>query len=213
MAKTSTPLISGDKLNRAAQNILEVAGQLFAQGGYDGVSINEIASEAGVSKANIFHHFRSKEGLYLAALNKACSHSARVLEDKPIDSADDPSDRVRNFLSSHLEVLLERPLASRLIQRELLDGAEGNGKQLAEKVFADTFEKITEMVRDAQAQGAIKSTVDASLLAFLMVGANVFFFENRALLARLPGIDFAGSPAQYSETVFELLAHGFNGKG
>ncbi len=189
-----------------------MAGQLFARSGFDGVSINDIAGEAGVSKANIFHHFKSKKGLYLAALNQACSSSAQVLKDQPVGSADDPSDRIRNFLSSHLKVLLERPLASRLIQRELLDGAEGNGRQLAEKVFADTFEEITEMVRDVQAQGAIRSTVDTSLLTYLLLGANVFFFENRALLAHLPGIDFAESPERYSEAVFELLAHGFNGK-
>ncbi|RLA39305.1 MAG: TetR/AcrR family transcriptional regulator [Gammaproteobacteria bacterium] len=212
MAQINPPLTSGENRSGAAQNILEVAGQLFARSGYDGVSINEIANEAGVSKANIFHHFKSKKGLYLAALNKACSLSAGVLEDNAVESSDDSSDRVRHFLSSHLEVLLQQPLATRLIQRELLDGAEGNGKELAEKVFAETFEKITDLVRDVQAQGAIKSSIDASLLAFLMVGANVFFFENRDLMAHLPGIDFAGAPDRYSEAVFELLAHGFEGQ-
>ena len=53
---------SGDKLSQAAGElaILEAAERLFAQQGYDGVSMRTIAREAGVSKANIYHHFDSK---------------------------------------------------------------------------------------------------------------------------------------------------------
>jgi len=64
-----------------AQSILEVAEQLFADSGFDSVSISDIAQRADVSKANIFHHFKSKEGLYLAVLKSACGHSARTLDE------------------------------------------------------------------------------------------------------------------------------------
>ena len=48
------------------QLILDVAGQVFARGGYHDASMEEIAHVAGVSKPMLYAYFGSKEGLYLA---------------------------------------------------------------------------------------------------------------------------------------------------
>jgi AcrR family transcriptional regulator len=48
--------------------ILAEAERLFAAGGYDGVSMREIAEACGVTKANIYYYFRDKESLYLEIL-------------------------------------------------------------------------------------------------------------------------------------------------
>ena len=72
---------TGDALSKGALSILEVAEQLFAEKGFDAASINDIAQLADVSKANIFHHFKSKEGLYMAVLKSACEHSAQALDE------------------------------------------------------------------------------------------------------------------------------------
>ncbi|HBE91853.1 MAG TPA: TetR/AcrR family transcriptional regulator, partial [Gammaproteobacteria bacterium] len=44
--------------------ILDAATRLFAERGFDGVSMRQVSEAAGVSKANIYHHFESKEALY-----------------------------------------------------------------------------------------------------------------------------------------------------
>lgn len=50
--------------------ILEVAGQAFAEGGYDHASMDRIADLAGVSKPMLYEYFGSKEGLYLAYVDR-----------------------------------------------------------------------------------------------------------------------------------------------
>jgi len=50
------------------QRILDAAWNLSAASGFEPVSIDEIASEAGIGRATIFRHFRSKTDLYVAAL-------------------------------------------------------------------------------------------------------------------------------------------------
>ena len=52
------------------QLILQVAGQVFARGGYDRASMDRIAELAGVSKPMLYAYFGSKEGLYLAYVER-----------------------------------------------------------------------------------------------------------------------------------------------
>lgn len=209
MARSTQNPEADTALSRGARSILEVAEQLFASNGYNSVSINDIALQAGVSKANIFHHFKSKEGLFMAVLKTACERSVQALDVAPAQSPENPLDPLKNFFSSHLQALLAHPRSTRLIQWELLMNSEQRGKRLAEEVFTETFSRIVDLVRAAQSQGLIKSEIDASLLAFLLVGINGFFFETRSVHEHLPGIDFSVSPENYSAAVFDLLAHGF----
>ena len=50
------------------QNIVETATKLFYQNGYNLTGINEIIKEAGIAKATLYHHFKSKEDICLAYL-------------------------------------------------------------------------------------------------------------------------------------------------
>lgn len=196
-------------LSKAARLTLEVAESLFASKGFNAVSMNAIAQQAGVSKANIFHHFKSKQGLFMAVLKTACRRSASALHDRETTTTVTPFVRMHDFFISHLQGLLAQPESTRLIQWELMENSEQRGKQLAEEVFADTFASVVELVAEAQAQGFVKADIDVSLLAYLLVGANVFFFETRAVLKHMPGVGFADSAEHYSAAVFQLLAEGF----
>ena len=52
------------------QLILDVAGQVFADGGYERASMDAIADLAGVSKPMLYAYFGSKEGLYVAYIER-----------------------------------------------------------------------------------------------------------------------------------------------
>jgi TetR/AcrR family transcriptional regulator len=209
MTQAKKKQCDAQSLSKGARSILDVAERLFADKGFDAVSINDIAVQAGVSKANIFHHFKSKEGLYMAVLQSACEHSAQALDEVEGVLNKDPQARLETFFSLHLKALLAHPRSSRLIQRELLEGASERGGQVAEQVFSRHFSRVVELVRDGQSQGFLREDFDAGLLAFLLVSANVFFFESRPVLRHLPEVDFADSPDHYNAAVFELLSRGF----
>jgi TetR/AcrR family transcriptional regulator len=201
--------ISDEDLCKGALSILNIAEDLFSKNGFSAVSMNEIAQQAKVSKANIFHHFKSKEGLYLAVLKQACKRSSAALDLVNTNSSDDLLEKMNRFFSGHLTTLLSESSATRLIQRELMENGEQKGKQLAEEVFADTFAKVTHLVREAQKYDLVRQNVDPALLAFLLLGANVIFFEAHAMLKYLPDINFAESPEDYSSAVFDILTNGF----
>jgi TetR/AcrR family transcriptional repressor of mexJK operon len=54
--------------------ILEAAKRMFVRHGFDGVSMDQIAAEAGVSKLTVYSHFGDKESLFVAAVESHCEN-------------------------------------------------------------------------------------------------------------------------------------------
>ena len=65
------------------ERIVAVAMRHFAERGYEGVRIEEIAREAGVAKGAVFGYFTSKAGLFLAAYQAAARSFSSYLEAPP----------------------------------------------------------------------------------------------------------------------------------
>jgi AcrR family transcriptional regulator len=66
---------SGQRLRRSARHeqILAAATRAFAQSGFAATSLDEVATEARISKVLLYRHFVSKADLYLAVLDRACA--------------------------------------------------------------------------------------------------------------------------------------------
>src|ERR1700734_2548672 len=52
------------------QQLLDIGRRLFAERGFEGTSIEEIAAQAGVSKPVVYEHFGGKEGLYAVVVDR-----------------------------------------------------------------------------------------------------------------------------------------------
>ncbi len=63
------------------REMLDVAGRLFAERGYHAVSMDEIAHAAGVSKPMVYAYFGSKEGLFLACVERATGRLIATLQE------------------------------------------------------------------------------------------------------------------------------------
>lgn len=187
--------------------ILEAAKLLFAENGFDAVSLNAIAEQAGVSKANVFHHFGSKEALYLAVMRDVCSRTAELLQDFVTEKGSFV-ERIQHFAQAHLRNLLDNTGVSRLILREILAGDAQRARELVEQVFGDNFSRLVEVFRDGQHLGEVRADVDPAVLAMALISANVFFFQNRHILRHFRDIRFADDPDYYSRAMTDLLLNG-----
>lgn len=102
--------------------ILKIAGILFSQRGYFGVSMSQIAKEMEITKAALYYHFDSKEELYLTILKNTFSSLSVVLE-KAFSSAKTPFAKLFNVIEAYLIFTLEKPEVSLLASSEIeVDG-------------------------------------------------------------------------------------------
>ncbi|MCR9163380.1 MAG: TetR/AcrR family transcriptional regulator [Nannocystaceae bacterium] len=107
------------------QRILEAAEKVFAEQGFGPAKLADIAEQAGIRRPSLLYHFKSKEELYQATVQRAFSNLGGVLqaamfmdgsfEERLLATAD----RYADFLGENVQV-------ARIVLRELLD-AKGPG--------------------------------------------------------------------------------------
>ena len=84
---------------RRAQ-LLELAKRAFSDRSYDDVSIDDLASEAKISKGLLYHYFPTKRDLYVAGLTEIADELVAAITNVPEDQP--PIDRVRTSLDAYL---------------------------------------------------------------------------------------------------------------
>ncbi len=192
--------------------ILAAATDLFGESGYDGVSMSAIAQRAGTSKANVFHHFRSKDALYLEVMREACAGFTQATQAlRPEEQGF--GERLREFLRRDFEMLRDKPDRSRLIMRELLESGPCRGQALASEVFAEHFSEVVRLFEQAQEKGVFARDIPPSLAATLAISANTLAFQGQHVLRHLEGVDFVDDATRYATLVSRVLLDGLRHGG
>mgnify|MGYP001803003311 CR=1 FL=1 len=97
---------------------VELATRLFAQDGFDGVSLAALAKEAGVSKQAVLHFFGTKERLYAEVLNALCDRLCAEIETA---STGDARRHLADYYRAMVAGVLTSSQDTRLVMRALLD--------------------------------------------------------------------------------------------
>lgn len=187
--------------------ILAAAESLFAEHGFDAASMSAIAERAGVSKANVFHHFSSKHALYQAVLRNAVRETTQQLRHMAAQSGV-VSVNLAQFAQSHLSVILEHDKLARLILREILSDMPQERLKIAQQVFGENFSELVTILRRGQEHGELRADVDPAMVAIMLVGADVFFFQANNVFRHFPEVNFADDPALYSRQAVDILLRG-----
>lgn len=191
--------------------ILRAATDLFAESGFDAVSMNSIAVCAGTSKANVFHHFGSKDALYLAVMRDACGRFETSLDAFEGESGDF-AQRLSDFVREDITAMAAQSDYSHLILREVLDSGPRRGQALATEVFDHAFGRIVTVLERAQARGEVTADVPPALAASMLIACNVFMFQSQHVLKYLPGVDFVDDPERYAALVSRVLFDGLRSR-
>ena len=197
--------------SEGAQNILLAAEELFAAQGFSAVSINSIAQSAGVSKANIFHHFENKEALYLAVLSNASSRMSALLAD--LDSGEgNASKQIACYTQQHLKNLFDQSNITKLILRQVQTENSEDSPKVAHDVLGENFTRFVSILEKFQGKGELRQDIDPAMIATLLVGSNVFYFQIQSVLDRFPEMQFAENPENYSALLTDIVLNGILAK-
>lgn len=197
--------------SEGAQNILLAAEELFAEQGFSAVSINAIAQRAGISKANIFHHFENKDALYLAVLRNASQQMSALIAE--LDSGEgNASEQIGHYTQQHLKNLFEQSRITQLILRQVQNESSQDSLKIAHDVLGENFSRFVSILKKFQHHGELRKDINPAMIATLLIGSNVFYFQIQSVIDRFPEMQFAEKPENFSSLLSDIVLNGILAK-
>jgi TetR/AcrR family transcriptional regulator, regulator of cefoperazone and chloramphenicol sensitivity len=180
--RDGSPEINEEKTR---DKILNAAGEVFAEQGFEGATIRSITERAGVNVAAVNYHFRDKAELYTLVVLDACSARA-AWRDAIVEATDSPEERLRSLIFHFLQYLLdpERPAwKRRLMAREMANPTtaldelvEKHIRPLRNEFLIPTLGKLT---------GGKLNDRQLGLISISVMGQCHYFLQGQPITERL----------------------------
>ncbi|MGD9645511.1 MAG: CerR family C-terminal domain-containing protein [Pirellulales bacterium] len=184
------------------QRVLDSAGSVFAEKGYEAATVREICEGAGANVAAVNYYFGDKKSLYLAACVEAQCVREGAIPMPQWQPETPPAERLVDFVRTFLRRLLEdeRPAWHRqLMLRELASPTEACA-HVVEDYIRPMAMVLKGIIEEMLPPGT--SDADGYLVGFSIVSQCLFFHINQPIASRLMGT------AEYDQlTIDRLVSH------
>lgn len=174
--------------NEKQEQIIIAAEQLFAEKGFAGTSVRDIAQIAKVNVAMISYYFGSKEKLLAAIFQYRINATALHIESIIADDKVEPIQKIYGLIDHYTDKLFNNTCFHNLMLREQL--MRDNNDELKEAIYeskARNYGLISQIIAEGQKKGKFKKKIDISLMVSTMVGtANQIVF-NQNFYKRMNG--------------------------
>ena len=163
--------------------ILQEAESHFAQFGFEGASLENIAAAAGLSRHNLLYYFPSKEALYQRVLDDVLNQWLAGMDD--LSHSNDPESALRQYIQAKLRYSREHPDGAKVFTKEVIAGAPRYGKAIAERVGPRLKAEVRTFERWAK-EGRI-AKVNFTHLMFIIWSVTQAYADQEAQFALLLG--------------------------
>ena len=195
-------------------SIMDAAIKNFAEKGYEGARVDEIARDANVNKATIYYHIGGKEALYKAVLSRVLTSGADMIVEN-VGKASTPEAKIAAYVDTILNgVLAGREDFTRIMMREMA----GGGAEIPHDVLDNMMRKIMGTAIGLMADGVEKGMLTPAnpvLIHMIIVGSIAFMRATEGLRTKHQGSATALDPrivkemkSSLSEQITKILLHG-----
>jgi AcrR family transcriptional regulator len=183
--------------DRTRNEILEIASREFAERGYSGGRVDEIASRTRTTKRMIYYYFGSKEGLWIAVLERSYA-SIRAAEQELDVEHLEPRQAIRRLAEFTFDHHESRPDFIRLVSIENIHNAEHMARFTS---FANLNTPVIALVgrilERGYAEGVFKRRVEPIDVHMLISAFCFFRVANRATFGTIFGRDLLAPELRY----------------
>lgn len=179
--------------------ILETAEALFADRGYAGVGMQRVASDVGLGKSSLFHHFASKRALYEEVLAAVLGRIRAQLQ-PALASTGAPGQRLEHLIDALIDALAEHPTSARLLLRSVVEDppelAERPGAEPSawERVVTELIAHLQALLREGAASGEFRRASPGEATQQL-IGVIVYHFASGDFGAEVVGREIFSAEA------------------
>ena len=172
-------------------HIIHIAIELFAEKGFEGTSIRELATKADVNVAMVNYYFGSKNKLFEAIVEKKASHMKGKLVELQANTTLTELQKIDVIIESYVDRLLSQPGYHRVIHQELLVKQRISLQDSIVKIFAGNTQ-IVKSIIEAGIKKKVFKKVDPELTMASIIGTinQVMLSKSMCLMLIQKGDDF-----------------------
>lgn len=165
--------------DRTRAEILDVATREFADKGYAGARVDEIAAKTSTTKRMLYYYFGNKEQLYVAVLERAYAGIRSVEQELDVDHLD-PVDAIRQLAELTFDYHESHPDFIRLVSIENVHYAEHLTRSAVRPGLANpALEVLTRILRRGYESGQFRGDADPLDIHMIISAYCVFRTANR----------------------------------
>ncbi len=179
------------------ERVLKQAARLFAERGFEGADLAELAKRAGVAKGSLYNYFHDKQDLFIYVCRDGLRRSRQAVYGQ-IDPAWDIYQQVEHIFRRGVAFAQEHPEYVALYLSVATAGMEPFAERLSLEVEKHTADYLKRLIERGIKQGQVRADLDPSLAAFLINSLYVVF------LVSLVSRHFQIRMAEYLEVSGEL---------
>ncbi len=195
------------------QRIFETAERLFVERGYDGASVDDIATQADVNKRMLYVYFSNKEGLYVEVLR---DNIRRALDATHVDVAvdADPREQMVAFIRKYFSFMVEHPRFVKLVGWEFARDGRLAGRILLE-MASSSLEPLHQLVRRGVTSGVFREGLNPRTVVMTIDAVVAGYFNRKGVLEALEVSEAFGKShdQEILESIIELLFYGIMAAG
>ena len=136
------PASSAEQPLSTSDRILDAAEDLFAEKGYSATSLGDVADRVGIRSPSLYNHFKNKEALYQAVLERLLQDfSAPLVE---LEGGPVTQERVFSWLETIVRQHHANPNLARLLQHAALSGGP-HTNELIDRLFRPMFQPAADL--------------------------------------------------------------------
>jgi len=150
--------------------IMETAEVLFAEKGFNGTSVRDIAEKAHVNLAMISYYFGSKDKLLESLFDYRGEHIKLKLESMVEDKTLGSFEKLDLLIDHYIEKIMNQQCFSRIMVREQVVNHTGITAELITQMKKRNQEIISKLIHQGQKKGEFKRNIDIPLMMATLVG-------------------------------------------
>jgi len=169
--------------------IIEISTDLFLERGFSGTSMSQLAEACGIRKASFYHHFRSKDDLFIACVIHGYLSAVDRLEDLTLDPDLSEEDRIRRAFDVLYDVTVHSP-AGRM--SPIIAEVSRTMPELSERFYNEYIAKqhlSLERIINVGVEKGVFRKPDFDVLYHLVFGPIVMLSLSREMFAEMPDLD------------------------
>jgi AcrR family transcriptional regulator len=174
---------------RTREELLTVATKVFADQGYTGARVDEIAAMTSTTKRMIYYYFGGKEGLYLAVLERAYSRIRSLEQQLDVDHLE-PTEAIRRLAELTFDHHETHQDFVRLVSIENIHHAEHLRRSpIRPGLAAPALDVLTRILERGRAAGVFRDDLDALDVHMIISSYCIFREANRYTFEAIFGRD------------------------